>query len=360
MARIRTIKPEAFESEDLASVSITAERTFFGLLTQADDSGRHRDHPAIIAGRLWALRPEHSATHVAQDLEELAAAGLICRYTGCDGRSWLHVVTWERHQKIDRPSASRLPRCPQHQAGHKCGGCRVAQCPGDARPPHAQAAATASRAALAEDSSKARRILEQPETPPADRGAHRPGSPTMQVASPAADLDGTAARHPQQSAFSAGQKDLAEGSSSPRRSLDEPSPSGSRILDPGSLLTGRAAPAHDASSVTVSAKQLVAEYVRGCSRRPPEDFLGHLGRKINTLLDERFEARDIRAALDKLRSKGLNPSTLPSLVNEIVNATPQSAGGQSSASGAGPWASTSSYTPYLNPTTGPTTFGGSL
>ncbi|MEV0445347.1 hypothetical protein AB0I84_23530 [Streptomyces spectabilis] len=357
MARIRTIKPEAFESEDLASVSITAERTFFGLLTQADDSGRHRDHPAIIAGRLWALRPEHSATHVAQDLEELAAAGLICRYTGCDGRNWLHVVTWERHQKIDRPSASRLPRCPQHQSGHKCGGCRAAQCPGDARPPLAQATA---RAVLAEDSSKARRVLDQPETTPADDDAHRPGSPTVQVTSPAAEPDGTDARQPPQPAISAGQEGLGEGSSSPRRSLDEPSPSGSRILDPGSFLTGRAAPAHDASSVTVSAKQLVAEYVRGCSRRPPEDFLGHLGRKINALLDERFEARDIRAALDKLRAKGLNPSTLPSLVNEIVNATPQSAAGQPSASSAGPWASTSSYTPYLNPTAEPTTFGGSL
>lgn len=65
MARIRTIKPEAFESEDLAAVDVTAMVTFFGLLTQADDSGRFRDHPAVIAGRLWALRPEHTPAHVA-------------------------------------------------------------------------------------------------------------------------------------------------------------------------------------------------------------------------------------------------------------------------------------------------------
>jgi hypothetical protein len=60
LARIRTIKPEAFVSESLAAVSLTAERTFFGLLTQADDQGRHRDHAAIIAGQLWVLRPEHT------------------------------------------------------------------------------------------------------------------------------------------------------------------------------------------------------------------------------------------------------------------------------------------------------------
>ncbi|MEU3077786.1 hypothetical protein [Streptomyces laurentii] len=130
MARIRTIKPEAFESEDLASVDVTAVVTFFGLLTHADDAGRHRDNAAIVAGRLWALRPGHTPTHVAQDLEQLAERGLICRYTGCDGKTWLHIVTWDRHQKINRPSASRLPRCPQHDAARACGECGLARCPG--------------------------------------------------------------------------------------------------------------------------------------------------------------------------------------------------------------------------------------
>ena len=37
--RIRTIKPEAFYSEDLASVAVSAVLTFFGLLTLADDAG---------------------------------------------------------------------------------------------------------------------------------------------------------------------------------------------------------------------------------------------------------------------------------------------------------------------------------
>ena len=92
-------------------------------------------------------------------------------------------------------------------------------------------------------------------------------------------------------------------------------------MDPGSFLTGREAPAPGASSAKVSAKQLVAEYVRGCNRRPPEDFLGHLGRKVNA---------------------------------------PQCASAPSSASGTGPWASASGYTPYLNPTVEPTTFGGRL
>lgn len=144
--------------------------------------------------------------------------------------------------------------------------------------------------------------------------------------------------------------------------MREGSSSGSRILDPGSVPTGREAPTLGSLSDKVSAKDLVAEYAKGCNRRPPSDTLGLLGRKIKILLEEDFTPRDIRAAMDLLRDKGLHPSILPSLVNQVVNASPQHASSPpSSASGAGPWASTgSTYTPYQNPAPAPTTFGGSL
>lgn len=157
----------------------------------------------------------------------------------------------------------------------------------------------------------------------------------------------------------AGQGRVVEGSTHPR----EGSSSGSRILDPGSVPRGREAPAPDTLPVTVSAKELVAEYVSGCARRPPEDVLAHLGRKVKVLLEEQFEPDTVRAALERLRAKGLHPSVLPSLVNEVLNASPQHGTlPHASASGAGPLASTSpGYTPYLNPATPePTTFGGSL
>lgn len=338
MARIRTIKPEAFESESLAECSVTATLTFFGLLTLADDTGRFRDHPAIIAGRLWALRAEHTPAHVARDLEELASAGVICRYTGCDGRSYLHIVTWQRHQKIDRPSASRVPRCTGHQAEQKCGSCADGPCP-----------TTRSD----QVSTSTRRGLDHPVSPdsPSVRPRTTVGTPEevsgMRLSSGA---DGT-------SGETAGQGRFVEGSAHPR----EGSSSGSRILDPGSVPRGREAPAPDTLPTSVSAKELLAEYVTGCARRPPEDFLAHLGRKVKVLLDERFEPEAIRTALERLRAKGLHPSVLPSLVNEILNASPpHGSPAPSSASGAGPLAS-AAYTPYLNPATPePTTFGGSL
>lgn len=117
MARIRTVKPEFFVSESLAEVSIWAERTFGGLITQVDDDGRYKDNAAILHGAIWALRPEHTAVDVEQDLIALAAAGLICRYTVA-GKRYLHLVTFKVHQKISHATPSKLPACPLHHGEH--------------------------------------------------------------------------------------------------------------------------------------------------------------------------------------------------------------------------------------------------
>lgn len=119
MARIRSLKPEAFQSETLSLVSLAAERTFFGMSTIADDRGRLADKPAQINGDLWSMRGNHGATDLEQELAEMAALSepLVCRYVGCNGKRYLHLVTWDSHQKIDRASKSRQPRCPVHQTG---------------------------------------------------------------------------------------------------------------------------------------------------------------------------------------------------------------------------------------------------
>ncbi|MEV4941468.1 hypothetical protein [Streptomyces zaomyceticus] len=361
MARIRTIKPETWESEDLASVPVTAVLTFIGLLTQADDAGRHRDLPAVIAGRLWALRPDHTPAHVAHDLEQLAGRNLICRYIGCDGKAWLHIVTWDRHQRINRPSASRLPRCQLHETAKACGECGTRACSTqDGLGRHQGEGATPAS------------VNTHVELMPTDSP---PLGPDVAPATPAA-LRVTEATSPKgttiwpEPAEVAGQDDarLQAGVIGPIFSED--SGAGSRILDPGSSRRGREAPAPAASSEQVlesaeadewSAKRLMAEHLRGCTRRPPKTFLGHLGKEIRQLLDEGFEPDALRPALDRLRTKGLHPSVLPSLVNEVVNSAPASSASPSSASGAGPWAAVSpAYTPYLNPSEPTGTFGVAL
>ncbi|WP_026151249.1 hypothetical protein [Streptomyces prunicolor] len=307
MARIRTVKPEAFVSESLAEVSVEAERTFFGLLTQADDHGRHRDNAAIIAGLLWPLRAEHTSVHVEDDLHQLANAGLLCRYTGCDGRRYLHVVTWSAHQKIDKPSQSRLPSCPQHHGGDRCGACkgictkRIEESPTSPR-------------GLAEASPNAPRALDLPARPAATPPGHAGGAPAAQQDA----LDSMADTPNQVETKAAGQTAFSEDSPSLPRSVGEGSAPGSRILDPGSSFpTGRVAPA-----ATVSANQLVGEYIAACEERPPSDVLGHLGRITKKLLGEGIAPEHIRAGLRNFAANPKHPSVLTSMVNEAMNARP--------------------------------------
>jgi hypothetical protein len=140
MARIRSDKPEAYQSETLAEITLAAERTFKGMATIADDRGRLADKPAQINGELWSMRGSHTKDDLDAELDEMVKVDLVCRYTGCDGKRYLHLVRWDQHQKIDRPSKSRLPRCPHHRnaldsCGLHEGECISREMPGDPRVP---------------------------------------------------------------------------------------------------------------------------------------------------------------------------------------------------------------------------------
>ncbi|GHD48687.1 hypothetical protein [Streptomyces mirabilis] len=302
MARIRTVKPDLFVNERVAACSVTAVVTYIGLFTQSDDHGRHRDNPAIIAGLLWPLRAEHTPVHVEEDLQQLADAGLICRYTGCDGKRYLHIAGWYEHQKIDRPSQSRLPVCVAHNSDKRCGPCTGGCVEVEAK----------TRGALDEPSANPHRAVDphpaQPARPHSDRTT-APG--TGEDRHP--DTSGTASLT---GGETAGQDQIVEASTNPPRTLDGASTSGSRILDPGSSSpTGRTAP-----DGTVTAGNLLAEYVGSCTERPPGDVLGHLGRLLKKLLAEGIDVDHIRAGLARYAEIQGHPSRLPSLVNDAMNA----------------------------------------
>lgn len=304
MARIRTVKPELFTSESIAECTVTSVLTFIGLLTQADDQGRHRDNAAIIAGALWPLRAEHTPVHVEDDLQQLANAGLICRYTGCNGKRYLHIAGWFEHQRIDKPSQSRLPACP-HCAPERCGICK-GPCTGR---PESSAKAPGG---LLEGSPTPPVALQLPARPAATAPAadgellnSQQGSPADAV--PAPDVEDRE---------SPGHRHFAGASPKTPRSLDEPSAPGSRILDPGSSApTGRTAP-----DTAVSANALIGEYVACCGQRPPGDVIGHLGRVTKKLLAEGIAPEHVRAGLRRFAEIQGHPSRLPSLVNDAMNA----------------------------------------
>lgn len=256
MARIRSDKPESYQSETLAEVSIAAERTFRGMATIADDRGRLADKPAQINGELWSMRSErepHTRDDLEAELQEMVKADLICRYTGCDGKRYIHPVRWDAHQKIDRPSKSRLPRCPHHQLAPDYCGLHDGDC------------------------------------------SPREGSMQTREDSRGLDADSRA---------------IHEGSMQDH---------GSGIVDLGPRIVEPRAGARGTPPKTLLANQLLDEHLAAFAAKPPRDTIRRTGERIDQLLDEPdADPDEIREALGALRSKpNAGPGLLPDLVNEI-------------------------------------------
>nr|WP_202511524.1 hypothetical protein [Streptomyces sp. SID3343] len=314
----------------LAQVSLTAERTFVGLWTQADDHGRFTDVAAIIHGVLWPLRPEHRPEDVEHDLQELVGIGAICRYMGCDGRTYLHVVNWFKHQKIDRPSKSRLPVCPHHNPTTRCEPC----------------------GGVCASTHVSRALVEPSSSPRTAHGTRSPAPARVDEAiPPPAAQPGTTQGldtgvAPDETDNFAGHTPVDKPSSSPRRGVAEDSSPGPRTLDLGPRTWGRTAPApidnDDAprphptdADRSPTARTLLDEYVDRCENRPPDKVVGHAGREVASLLREGIDPDHVRAALELMRTKSLNPSTLASLVNEVLNPASRT--------------TTAGYQPWRNP-----------
>ena len=112
--RIRTIKPEFWRSDDIAALSVEDRLLFIGLWSYVEDNGVGRDEPQLIQCDLYPLDTFTEASlRTHGGLMRLSQQGLITRYKGPDGRKYLQVNSWDKHQKINRPSK---PRFPQYNA----------------------------------------------------------------------------------------------------------------------------------------------------------------------------------------------------------------------------------------------------
>lgn len=110
MARIRSIKPGFFTSEDVSELPLRARLTWIGLWTHCDDQGRAKDNTRLIKAALWAL-DDVSLKDVEEDLTVLANCGRIVRYQ-VGGQNYLAVTNWAAHQHPNKPQKSTLPPPP--------------------------------------------------------------------------------------------------------------------------------------------------------------------------------------------------------------------------------------------------------
>src|SRR5215207_176720 len=133
MARIRTLKPEFWGDERFAECSARTRLTFLGLLSACcDDEGRTRAHPKFIKASVYPYDDGVSAADVESDVDALERIGRVRRYV-VGGETFLEVINFKRHQKIDKPTASKLPapptieslRPPRTLAEHSTNGSRA-------------------------------------------------------------------------------------------------------------------------------------------------------------------------------------------------------------------------------------------
>lgn len=101
MARIRTIKPDFWTSEQIVECSPIARLLFVGLWNFVDDGGAMPLSPRRIKMQIFP-GDDFDLSTLCGWLAELRTAGLIATYRAAGGR-FLAVTGW-KHQRIERPT----------------------------------------------------------------------------------------------------------------------------------------------------------------------------------------------------------------------------------------------------------------
>ncbi|GAA2696428.1 hypothetical protein [Actinoplanes palleronii] len=262
MPRIRSIRPEFWKSEAIACHDFFTRLAFIGLWNYVDDNGVGIDNWRLIAAELFPL--EEDFAKVSRDLREslasLADAGRITRYT-VDGKRYFAVTNWSEHQKVDRPGKARYP------APESAGAAPT--------PPEGRENAPHPVPASGSPDEPSRESRETPSTGEGEKGRRGEGE---------------------------------------------------KFCSPGVPVTnGRAgviAMQETPDGTPGPAEQLVTAWISSCNRRPSRHVINDVGQLVAEMLQDDVPATDIERGIQLWQARGSNPRTLPSFVNQVMNAQP--------------------------------------
>lgn len=116
MARIRTIKPEFWQDEDLATVSSDAKLLAIGLLNHADDEGYFKANPMLVKAAVFPF--SNNSLNIHGLLMELSDIGYLTLFEGLDGKQYGVILKFTNHQVISRPSASKIKELKDSRNAH--------------------------------------------------------------------------------------------------------------------------------------------------------------------------------------------------------------------------------------------------
>src|ERR1700722_3513210 len=106
MARIRSIKPEFWTSEQVMECSMNTRLMFIGMWNFADDLGRMPHSPKTIKAQIFPS-DDLTSENVRGMINELSSKGLVMIYA-VDGKEFLQITGWS-HQRIDKPQKPKHP-----------------------------------------------------------------------------------------------------------------------------------------------------------------------------------------------------------------------------------------------------------
>lgn len=272
MARIRSLKPEFWSDQKLARLPRDVRLLYIGLWNFADEHARLRGDARYVKGQVFPYDDDLDHAAIEKWLDVLIEHGRACRYEH-DGEVYLWLPKLPKHQRLEPNKVpSRLPEPPGAQGD-----------PDESEPRADKSAPRADESAYSVKTGS-----DQGTQFGADKSARRANKSSLkQVAG-------------------------SKGQGVPTTSDGAAAPRGEVVVWPGD----------DEPIDADSVGGLVAGWLDGCKVRPLSKVIARVGREVKQAISEDIPPHLIREALDVWQAKGLDPSLIPSVINQVANSRP--------------------------------------
>lgn len=106
MARKRMIDPEFWSDEEIGSWSFQARLFYIGLWNFADDEGRFKAAPKLLKAQIFPYDDKIAVNKLKKEVENKIQWYVV------DSLQYGFIRNFLKHQRIDRPTSSKLPEPP--------------------------------------------------------------------------------------------------------------------------------------------------------------------------------------------------------------------------------------------------------
>jgi hypothetical protein len=106
VARKRIIDPEFWSDEEIGHWSYAARLFYIGLWNFADDEGRFKAPDALLKAQIFPYEPKIDIGKLKKELNHKI------QWYEVEGLQYGFIRNFNKHQRIDRPTESKLPKPP--------------------------------------------------------------------------------------------------------------------------------------------------------------------------------------------------------------------------------------------------------